>query len=504
MNLRIITQLVACMLMVQVLAPRLHAEFFKIDTVRSVLTLPKDKIGVWHDTKLAEGKINHSFVPCIEVSLHVEENTAAQNLYVRCYFYGKDNKLVQTSAAPSPSGDMYNHLKKLPPILRKDEGTRVFFEIPKEVKLNEDWHAVIVYGDKDEAVATSCPMTISASTFDYPEKKLVENRFAKNIKRKPAVDPLIEYVSKSTVPKSKNPQLTLFLRMPDGISDPSELQGVMAICVLWGGVDGIRNEMQKTDMTGDYKGLFPFANKNKLAILAWCGPGTKWDPSKNYDDMEDKDFRGMEKSLDEVAAMWENGVIALSEKYGIPKNNYLLWGVCRSAQWAQRLCLRKPNYFLGCYLLIPGSFDKPTLDASRVLWCLCTGELYGGYENSLKWYKECREMGYPMIYKAFEGLGHGVNADSMSIAFRFFEFALTQKDLREKYDKMMGGKMEVRSQASGQAQAPWPEAFRNPPFYGDIVNQEVYPADQVEMIPVGFRTPLPTKEIADLWGKTKP
>ena len=172
MNPRFFTLILACFLFFQVFVPQLHAEFFKIDSVRSVLAVPKDKIGVWHDTKLADRKIDHAFVPCVEVSLHAAENIAAQNLYVRCYFFDKDNKLAKAVADPSPSGDMYNHLKKIPPIIRKDEGARVFFEIPKEVKLNEDWHAVVVYGDKEEATSAAYPMTASASSFDYPERKL--------------------------------------------------------------------------------------------------------------------------------------------------------------------------------------------------------------------------------------------------------------------------------------------------------------------------------------------
>ena len=152
-------------------------------------------------------------------------------------------------------------------------------------------------------------------------------------------------------------------------------------------------------------------------------------------------------------------------------------------------------------MLIPGSFDKPTPEASKVLWCLCTGELYGGYENALKWYKECRALNYPMIFKAYEGLGHSVsNRSSREMAFKFFDFALTKKDARDQYDKMMGSRIDrMRYESSGQAQGPWPEVFKRPPYYGDIVNQEVYPADQVEMIPAGFRTPLPTKELADFW-----
>jgi hypothetical protein len=48
---------------------------------------------------------------------------------------------------------------------------------------------------------------------------------------------------------------------------------------------------------------------------------------------------------------------------------------------------------------------------------------------------------------------------------------------------------------------PWLEEFKSPVVYGDFVNQEIFPADQVEMIPAEFRIALPSKEIAAIWAK---
>jgi hypothetical protein len=45
------------------------------------------------------------------------------------------------------------------------------------------------------------------------------------------------------------------------------------------------------------------------------------------------------------------------------------------------------------------------------------------------------------------------------------------------------------------------EEFNSPAFYGDMVNQAMYPPDQVDLIPNGFRIGLPTKEIALIWAK---
>ena len=502
MNLRISTLLAVCVLMLQAFTATLQAEFFKIEGVAACLQKPKDGSAVYQDQYSPplprEMKpVAASFQPSVVVSLTTHDPIAATNTYVHGYFYDEKEQLIRTCTNPAVA---LADKKSMPVFFNKEAPAKVFFQIPKEL-LNTDWKFVAVFGDKDEASAAAYPSTKAPSSFTYPEKKLVETFRPKEVRRPFFVDPLVEYVAKSAVPGAKHPNVTLFLRMPKGVTDTGDLKGVLVISVIWTGIDVARVQMKMVDMEGDYQGLFKYANEHQLAIIAWGGPGHHWDPSKNYDAMTNKAERALDQDLDEVADTWEKGVKELIEKYHIPPKDYLLWGMCRSAQWAHRLCLRKPDYFLGCYMLIPGSFDKPTPEASKVLWCLCTGELYGGYENALKWYKECRALNYPMIFKAYEGLGHSVsNRSSREMAFKFFDFALTKKDARDQYDKMMGSRIDrMRYESSGQAQGPWPEVFKRPPYYGDIVNQEVYPADQVEMIPAGFRTPLPTKELADFW-----
>jgi hypothetical protein len=203
-----------------------------------------------------------------------------------------------------------------------------------------------------------------------------------------------------------------------------------------------------------------------------------------------------------VAGAWERGVRELSDKYGIPSKNFLLWGNCGSAQWAARLCLRKPDYFLAVHVHIASSYDKPTPEAAKVLWCLTIGELEGGYERSKRFVAACRELGYPMVYKAIVGLGHAGHPVATDLGFEFFKFALQQKDKRDALDAANSSNLVIQTADSGPAQ-PWLEAFKRPPYYGDIVNQELFPSAQVDMIPTGFRIPLPTQELADIWARSK-
>jgi predicted esterase len=265
-------------------------------------------------------------------------------------------------------------------------------------------------------------------------------------------------------------------------------------------VDEMKRELQKEEMPGDYAGLFSFANKHKLAILAW-GSRRLWDPGRNYDEFSKEKAQEIDESFDIVANAWARGVRELGDKYGIPEKNFLLWGNCGSAQFAARLCLRKPESFLAIHVHMPGSYDKPTPEAAKVLWCLTIGELEGGYERSKRWVKAAREAGYPIVYKAIPGLGHSGHPDAAALGFEFFEFAMLQKTKREQFEAELAKKVILPSKNA--AVEPWIEEFRNPAFYGDFVNQEIYPPDEINMIPAGFRTPIPTKAMATIWGRSK-
>jgi hypothetical protein len=180
-----------------------------------------------------------------------------------------------------------------------------------------------------------------------------------------------------------------------------------------------------------------------------------------------------------------------------------LWGESASAQYACRLALRKPEYFLAVHAHIPSSFDKPTPEASRILWCLTTGELEAGHERSLRFYEQCRALGYPMIYKAIVGLGHERSPIANDLGEKFFEYALSVRGQRLTYDQKVNNPLAQfqMAQANSGSPLPWLASFQEPAFIGDVVNQDMFSSDQTDMVPLGFRTPLPTKEIAEAWNK---
>lgn len=487
-----------CLLILLLLFPNAAIfadDFFEIRRVRAFQSPPKSENGVWDETR-EKGQLKRTFRPCLEVELKTAEQTRADKTFLKVHFLSEGGVILKTVTKPSVGerGDAPKKNRYATPVLfPKDQWEFIYFTIPEDL-LGKKWKAVAVFGDKAGASAMSYP-NASLFSVNYPEKSLVEGKGGNDVERHAAMDPVIEHVVKTGNPDQ--PQITLFVRPPDGITDASQIKGVLAACVLANNPGDIKRQLQSRNPSEEVNGLMRFADKHKLAILCW-GSQTLWNPGANYDELQLRKARELDRAFDQVARGWERGVRELHEKYGIPERNFFLWGICASAQWAHRLAMRKPDYFLAAYIHLPSSFDKPTPEAAKILWMLTAGELDGGYDRSGQFYQSCREAGYSMVYKPIAGLGHAGSPIADMLGLKFFEFAMGVKEQRQTLDEKLaivelGQKVKI----SG----PWLEQFKNPPFYGDFLNQQVFPAEKVEMIPAAFRVPLPTKEIAEAWNQ---
>jgi|GEM_PF-821910 len=469
------------------------SNFFEIHSIKPLTRPPKDNIGVWKVEKNARGREEvKGFIQCLEVQVSAKDGIAAKDVFARAYFFDRSRYRVASYKEPSKAGPKSNAraLHSMPVIFNADSKERLFFEIPPEL-IGQGWQVVVVFGDKEEAKAITYPHGSSYAMLDFPEKQLVNDRSIRAVRRKRVEDRVIEYVAKTKNPK--HPQITLFLRPPKGIEDWSEVKGVYALVVLANSVDDIRRRMQAIELDGDEAGSFAFANKHKLAILMW-GSRSIWNARMNYDDYDQREAREKDRDFDMVANAWEDAIQHFHKEYGTPTSNFILRGNCGAAQWAKRLCLRKPDYFLAAHIHLAGSYDKPTPEAAKVLWCVTTTEQDGGYERSLRFLTAAREMGYPIIYKAAtpqSGIG--------SLGDQFFEFAMTLKDKRAAYEQELSSKSRQVTLTNEGHQGPWADSFADPPFYADVVNQEVLPAEQLDMIPESFRSVIPTKGLAEVW-----
>jgi hypothetical protein len=436
-------------------------------------------------------KSNH---PSLNVDVSVKDEINSSALRSNAYFYDSGQKLIATMAAPIRSYSW-------PVIFPKDQQVNIPFRVPDDVLKQSDWSAVVTFGDIKEVEAKVYigQTAFELIDYDFPEKNIVEDKTGPDLVHTLEMDPLIEHVVQTRNPSQ--PQITLFLRSPLEMKDATQAKGVLCLSLLANDLGGVRRKLQGFQEGDDVRGILKFADEHKLIIICW-GSRSLWNPEENWDDLSPAEAKKEDAGFDQVADAWEKGVQYFVDEYKIPKDGYLLSGQSGAAQYACRLALRKPAYFLAVHVHIPSSFDKPTPEGNKVLWCLTTGELEAGHARSLRFYAQCQELGYPIIYKAIVGLGHLSSHIADDLEAKFFEYALSVRDQREAYEEASTNPLDQfqMSQASGQAQ-PWLESFRKPMYVGDIVNQEMFPSDQGDMVPVGFRTPLPTKDIADAWNQ---
>jgi hypothetical protein len=437
---------------------------------------------------------------CIMAHVLVNEDTSTDSAFAHVYFYDEKMQLIAKVLKPSmvywSDDSRYAWLAILP----KGKPQSLLFAIPDDVQKAQIWSAVVVFGDSKGVDVRACQARGNISDYDYPEKNLLEDKQGPPIDRTPAPDTLIEHVVQTGNPDQ--PQITLFLRMPKGITDMSQVKGVLCMCVLAQNIQHIRLQLQGLELNKDSNAVLKFAADNKLAIVCW-GAHSLWDAKDNWDDLSVDSSLKEGKAFDQVADAWVYGIQYFVSQYKLPPNGYLLWGMSEAGQYACRLALRKPEYFLAIHAHIPSSFDKPTPDAAKVLWCLTTGEDESGYERSLHFYDECRALGYPIIYKAIIGLGHKSSPVADDLGIQLFTYALSIRDQRISHDQESAATaaLQFSQQPNSTGAQPWLSSFETPLYVGDIINQEIVSYNQRNKIPVSFQVPLPTKELADAWNK---
>jgi len=492
--------------LVAILPSAWGGEFFEVQKIDYLARPPRTGPAVYVDSERPlldragkpTGKMQGEFIPCLAVRVMAQDQIKASNTIAKAYFYDRKGELMATVYLPSPTRlkpDMPERPAR-PVFYPAAKPEMIFFSVPPHVyNYKEKWTAVVIFGDKKGVHAAVYPTRGMVTGYDFPEKELYANR-GKAGARKAFMNPLIEHVVKTHVPEQ--PQITLFLRPPPGMTDASEAKGVLAMCIIANHVEDIRRRLQAIDGNDELGGLLQFAQRHRLVIICW-GSRTMRQPGTTWDEIDRNTNARMEKIFDEIAGKWDEGIQELVRQYGLPENQFLLWGHSDAGQYSGRLAIRKPNRFLAVHCHIPNGFDAPRLEGNKVLWLITTGELDFCYERSLRFLSAARSLGYPIIYKAIIGLDHKPHPAADRLGLAFFEWALQMKEQREALDKSLQDRYGRPIAQTNQEAKPWPKEFENPPFIGDVVNQEMYPADKSEMVPAGFRVALPTKVIAQIW-----
>ena len=290
---------------------------------------------------------------------------------------------------------------------------------------------------------------------------------------------LIEHTVKTKLKHYE--QLTLYLLQPED----GKINGVLCLSLLAKNPDDVRAQLLGESEHRTPSRALQFAAERNLAVVAW-GARRLWDPSRNWDELSRSAAKKADSDFDHVASAWDACINYFVKNHGIPVSGYLMMGSSGAAQYAQRLALRRPERFLAVHAHIASSFDLPVKGGASLLWCVTTGENEMGYERSRQFFRAARDLSYPIIYKAYPGLGHEGSAKVTELGFTCFEFALAEQ---ARATQLAGGKF---------AKPDWAKIFKSADYVADVFNQSVYPKADVICVPPEFRMPLPAA-IREAW-----
>lgn len=476
-----------------------NATEIKVFPLKIDFETEKRKIGIIKRIEKEEDK-TFQIIAKIQSSDDIYTETLSFNLFL----FDRENELLETITQPVQASHQTKEGKAnyvLPTILRNSQIQTVFFEIPFNME-SQVKRAILVVHHENNYFSNATP-NINLETFNYSLKdKVTETSKKENLKSsqpKTIDDKIVEYKVRTGL--EQYPELTLFLKMPENVKRFEDVKGVIAMCLVTRRINvESRAVLEGMDVNDDYFSLFSFANEKQFAILAWgVGPLVNIiTNTKSFDEVSPEESQKNDQNFDAVARAWESGVNYFVSNYKIPSKGYLGWGLSSSAQWIHRLALRKSERFLALHVHVNSSYDKPTDDGKKTFWLVTTGEREWGYESSKKFYKECRDKNYPIIFKAEPRLGHASSGYVNKLEREFFNYALSLKPL---YDQIMVpdefGKVNL------PANEIWVPAMNKPLFMGDFLNQMYMPVSKADFIPLENRVFLPTEAIAKLWVEPK-
>jgi hypothetical protein len=516
---------------------------FNIEEIRvhnDPTDLPDDGLADLQEGIKAIVNGQNTLVPQIEVGVKTSKDFHSQNLFARAYFLSGSNQTIGTYTQPSlashsvsddNSGDAHTYI--WPTVLPKNQRQTIYFPLPD--KLPDGWKVLIVFGTSKGAVSAVYPNG-DEKGLNYPEQKLVEKTalnpdqdiadtdplptgspgdsqeqptLASSPPDNAGPPPLLSSDGHKIISLDKRndapglPVMTFYVRYPKGLSPKDKVEGVFAY-VTYLQVKKNLEAWVKRPSSDDAN--FQFADQHKLVIVTWT-TATMYSISNSFTDTDDPtEDRDPGNSMEECFRTWKMGMDQLCRDYNLPEDGYLIYGYSRGAQWAHRIVLRSPERFLAVHIHINSSYAEPTPEASHCLWLLTTGELEHGSAASRIFFHKAQVLNYPILLRIYPGKGHEVFPEEVTLGLKFFDYALK---LRDQQLKAVIAK-QADSVAVDAENQPFVlddsllGGFRNPPYYGDMLNGDVYPATQVSMLPESQRVGTPNLDIAKVWGYFHP
>lgn len=297
----------------------------------------------------------------------------------------------------------------------------------------------------------------------------------------------LEEIHKVTVGTGvkEQPELNLYMKMPRTIPRGEAPRGVLCI-VTW---QAAESSMMNILLHKTFKGeLVDWAEKNKFAVVTW-NTVTLWNTGVSQSELERDQARFMDHRFDQVSRAWRIGMNQLAKRYGLPEDDYFIYGISRGAHWGHRLVLRNPSWFQAAHFHVANSYDVPSESAKNLLWMITTGENDLGYKASFDFYKTCQKLGYPIVIKAGQGLGHGDSDEIRKLSICYFDYALALKnEAREKHAPI--SLLMHRD-------------LRKAQYVGDFINHGVYKMADASWIPREQKIRLPSLPFGKVWGNVE-
>ena len=297
------------------------------------------------------------------------------------------------------------------------------------------------------------------------------------------------------------PVMTFYVRYPKGLSPKDKVDGVFAYVTYLTEKKNLEAWVKRSSKEDEN---FLFADQHKLAVVTWT-TATEYSIAESFND-DTSDERDPYNSMEACFRTWKIGMDRLCRDYGLPESGYLMYGYSRGAQWAHRIALRCPERFLALHIHINSSFEEPTANASHCLWLVTTGELEHGNKAARIFFHKAQALNYPILLRIYPGKAHEVFPEEVTLGLNFFGYVL---QLRDQQVKLAAAKQADRASDETDNQPFVLDDsllgdFRKPPFYGDMLNGDVYPATQGSILPNSQKVGIPSLDIAKSWGYFHP
>ena len=111
----------------------------------------------------------------IQATLRVGADTPSASVFVKAYFYDRDNHLIGTYTKPNKiwaaTARGFEEVG-LPATLSRTKTTDVYFAIPEDLRAKQWTTVLVVFGSGSKVAASANPAT-ATSKLDFPEKAQV-------------------------------------------------------------------------------------------------------------------------------------------------------------------------------------------------------------------------------------------------------------------------------------------------------------------------------------------